>query len=354
MVEGAPPVAAPRERGWLRVLLALAAFLLLPYMPPFTAVLPVRETILLLFPPLAAFALVGWWAGGRAILALIWIANTIWLMWFTAKALPGSYFGLVRGWAVLLASTFGLLSVLDVRRGFFPRALTAVGASFVVGTILAMAVEGGPARVERVVAAQLERRNTEAIAMLRQSVAEQSPAMRDFVATYSSSQRPVDEIEQGLTELSATTVRLFPSLLALESLAALALAWALYHRLSRARIGPALGRLREFRFNDQLVWGLVVGLTATFLGTLEPFRGAGRNLLFFFTALYALRGWGVLAWFLAPRYLALGLGIGFLLLSVPIIGMFAALGLVALAIAAFGLGLSDTWNDWRRQARTTS
>ena len=352
MVDGAPAVAAPRERGWLRVLLALAAFLLLPYLPPFTAVLPVRETVLLLFPPLAAFALVGWWAGGRAVLALIWLANAVWLLWFTAKLLPGPYFTLVRGWAVLLASAFGLLSVLDVKRGFFPRALTAIGASLAVGTILAVAVEGGPGRVERVVAAQLERRNSEAVAMLRQSVAEQSPAMRDFVNRYTVSQQP-DSIGRQLTELSAATGRLFPALLALESLAALALAWALYHRLSRARIGPAMGRLREFRFNDQLVWGLVVGLTATFLETLEPFRGVGRNLLFFFTALYALRGCGVLAWFLAPRHLALGLGVGVLLLLVPIIGIFAGLALIALAVAAFGLGLSDTWNDWRRQARTT-
>jgi hypothetical protein len=266
--------------------------------------------------------------------------------------LPGAYFTLVRGWAVLLASTFGLLSVFDVRRAFFPRALTAIGASFAVGMILAVAVEGGPARVEAVVAAQLERRNAEAVAVLRESVARQSPAMRDFVSRYTVSQQP-DSVERQLTELSATTGRLFPALLALESLAALALAWALYHRLSRARIGPAMGRLREFRFNDQLVWGLVVGLTATFLGTLEPFRGVGRNLLFFFTALYALRGCGVLAWFLAPRHLALGLGVSLLLLLVPIIDVFAGLGLVALAVAAFGLGLSDTWNDWRRQARTT-
>jgi hypothetical protein len=254
---------------------------------------------------------------------------------------------------VLLASTFGLLSVIDIKRGFLPRALTAIAASFAVGMILASAVDGGAARVERVVATQLERRNAEAVTVLRQGIAEQGPTMREIVARYTTTQQPVEEIEKGLGELSATTVRFFPALLALESLVAVALAWALYHRLSRARIGPALGRLRDFRFNDQLVWGLVVGLTATFLGTLEPFRGVGRNLLLFFSVLYALRGWGVLAWFLAPRHLTLGLAVAVLLLWVPIVAMFAALGLVAVAVAAFGLGLSDTWNDWRRHARTT-
>jgi hypothetical protein len=46
-------------------------------------------------------------------------------------------------------------------------------------------------------------------------------------------------------------------------------------------------------------------------------------------------------------------GVGVLLLLVPMIDIFAALGLVAFGVAAFGLGLSDTWNDWRRHARST-
>ena len=37
----------------------------------------------------------------------------------------------------------------------------------------------------------------------------------------------------------------------------------------RARLGAPLRPLREFRFNDQLVWGLIVGLTIMLLPTLE-------------------------------------------------------------------------------------
>ena len=68
---------APSERGWGKLLLALAAFLFLPHVPPFTALLPVEETLLLLLPALAACCLVGWWAGGRLLLAVACVALTI-------------------------------------------------------------------------------------------------------------------------------------------------------------------------------------------------------------------------------------------------------------------------------------
>ena len=58
-------------------------------------------------------------------------------------------------------------------------------------------------------------------------------------------------------------------LLVLESLLALVVGWAVYHRLVRVRIGPALVPLRALRFNDQLVWGLVVGATIVLVPTRE-------------------------------------------------------------------------------------
>ena len=162
------------------------------------------------------------------------------------------------------------------------------------------------------------------------------------------------ETESQLNTLSRFGLTVFPSLLALESLLTLALAWAIYHRLSRARIGAPLRPLREFRFNDQLVWGLIAGLTIVFLPTLQSFRGVGSNLLLFFSALYAIRGLGVLAWFLAPGALAATLTIGFAMLWLPVIQFAAVVGFLLLLIAAFGLGLGDTWADWRRRARPTS
>jgi hypothetical protein len=159
-----------------------------------------------------------------------------------------------------------------------------------------------------------------------------------------------DAIESGAQ--GAATV--FPALLGLESLLVLALAWALFHRLSRVRIGAPLAPLREFRFNDQFVWGLIVGLVIFLLPSLAGMRGLGSNLVLFFGALYAIRGFGVLSWFLAPGALVAALVVGFAMLWWPVLSPVAVLGFMLLALAAFGLGLGDTWADWRSRARPTT
>ena len=109
------------ERGWGKLLLALAAFLFLPHLPPLRALLPVEETLLLLLPALAACCLVGWWAGGRLLLAVVWVGLAAWVL--AQPATPGAFYNLVRGWSLLLAGAFGLVCLFGPRRPFFPRAL---------------------------------------------------------------------------------------------------------------------------------------------------------------------------------------------------------------------------------------
>ncbi|HMG96055.1 MAG TPA: DUF2232 domain-containing protein, partial [Gemmatimonadaceae bacterium] len=142
-------------------------------------------------------------------------------------------------------------------------------------------------------------------------------------------------------DLPKRTIPLIPALLALESLAALGLAWGVYHRLSSVRIGPALGPLTEFRFNDQLIWALAVGLTLSLLPAFSDGRNAGFNLLLFFGALYAVRGLGVLAWISKGRYVFI-----IVLSLIP-------QGVLLLGVLALALGLGDTWLDLRRRARAT-
>jgi hypothetical protein len=62
----------------------------------------------------------------------------------------------------------------------------------------------------------------------------------------------------------------------------------------------------------------------------------------------------VLSWFLAPGALAVTLLVGFAMLWWPVLNAVAVLGFMLLALAAFGLGLGDTWADWRRRARPTT
>ena len=346
MADAASP--APTERGWGKLLLSLAAFLFLPHLPPLRALLPVEETLLLLLPALAACCLVGWWAGGRFALALVWVGLAVWVL--AQSAMPGSFFNLVRGWSLLLAGAFGLVCLFGAHRPFFPRALTAL--CLALGLVFVMGVRGPvtAGRAGQAVQAEFTRRNAEAMTTFRTFVGEHP----EVVQKMPQMDTVLTEFEGRLQSTSTAGKGLFPSLLLLESLVALALAWTTYHRLSRTRLGAPLGPLKDFRFNDQLVWGLIAGLAIVFVPALDFIDGTGRNLLVFFGALYAIRGFGVLSWFLAPGALAGTLMVGFVMLWWPVLNAVAVLGFMLLALAAFGLGLGDTWADWRRRARPTT
>jgi hypothetical protein len=203
------------------------------------------------------------------------------------------------------------------------------------------------------VASEFARRNAETMSSMNDVIKQYPEQWKDLTSKVPKLAESVAETPKELDLLSRWGVAVFPALLALESLAALALAWATYHRLGRARLGAPLRPLRDFRFNDQLVWGLIVGLTIMLLPTLTSLRGAGKNLLVFFGALYAVRGFGVLTWFMAPGSLGITLTVGFIMLCVPLLNIFALLAFIMAGIASLALGLGDTWADWRSRARPT-
>lgn len=329
---------APRERGWLRTILALLLALSIPLMPFFGLAVPIEQSIVLIAPAMAVCALVGWLQGGRLWLAAVWLALAGWIL---ATSLPagGAFQLLSKGWATMLATSFGIVSVVAPRRAFLSRALSATAMTFALALTVIVALRVPPAALAGHVSTELGRRYAESeeewtrrtTAAEWKEMAEKNPQV---VAQF-------EEFEAKLQGalLTGSTV-LFPALLALESLAALGLAWSLFHRASRTRIGAPLRPLSEFRFNDQLVWGVVVGVTLLVLPTLRDVRGLGLNLVAFFGALYALRGLGVLNWFLAPRGLVRVLYIIAIVLAWPVVSVFS-----------LGLGLGDTWIDWRGRVR---
>ena len=329
-----------RERGWWRVLAATLLFLLLPMTPMLRILLPVDQTLVLLAPALAACALVGWWAGGRLSLAMLWTALAAWVLWrITAGA--GTMALLMCGWAVLLAASFGSIALAEqreARRSLLPRALAAMGIAVLLAAATVMVVPKGAAVVHETLRIEINRRAAEEVTDWQART--HSQQWREIAAKQPLADSLATQLEGQLQASPDYALTLFPAMLALESLTALALAWAVYHRVGRARLGPPLTRLRDFRFSDHMVWGLIAGVLMVVAGS-TPLGGIGANLLLFFGVLYALRGMGVVLWFLAPGRLVMALLIGFALLFWYVLGMLA-----------LGVGVGDTWLDWRRRVRT--
>ena len=356
-----PPTAAPvvtpptvvGERGWGKLLLALAAFFLVPTIPQFRAFLPIDETMLLFVPALAACAVVGWWSGGRVLLAAAWVGLAT-VLAFQAPKANDSFHNLARGWTLVLAGAFGLVCLFGGWRSFFPRALVALALSLTLALVMSLLGPVSTALVNGAVHDEFARRNSETMGTLNAFISQYPKEWNQLVTRIPQIGDLPVETEKQLSGIASVGSAVFPSLLALESVLALAFAWAVYHRFSRTRLGPPLAQLREFRFNDQLVWGLIVGLAIVFLPRLSFLQLIGRNLLVFFSTLYAVRGLGVLSWFMAPGALAMTATVGFAMLWWPVLNAIAALGFMILGVAAFGLGLGDTWADWRNRAKTTN
>lgn len=370
----APDVAAtaPQERRWRWFVLGMLLMVVVtaaPAWPPALALLagtirlllPVEQFALMVLVAIASCAIVGWWAGGRLVLGLVWGLAAGYVVWKVPLPLSG-YGAFLRGWAVTLGAAFGLVCLATASRPFLTRALAAVALSGVVTAVgfstrapAGMSAFAAPAQM---LSQEYQERLGVSLDAWRGRTSTES--WRRFAQRFPEAVERTQRVEGLLVVLAepqpassavggsrvAPLVRLAPTLLALESLLALALGWAAYHRLTRARIGPPLGALRDLRFNDQWVWGLIVGVTVLLLPSLVEWRTAGLNLVGFFGTLYALRGAGVLTWYIPDRaavWVLLALAV-----LVPVLGPVWVLG--ALLTVTFTLGLGDTWRDFRAGA----
>lgn len=221
-----------------------------------------------------------------------------------------------------LATAFALLSARRPEWPVFSRALAALGGAL-SGAGLWLAASGGWGALDRAVRAQLgvfaER--------WEEQLASADPQVREA-------------LEGGLAQLVDRTAAIFPAMLALQMLLAVVLAWWLFVRLAaRGERWRAPGALRDFRFNDQLVWVLLVGMLLVVLPLGAPAPRVGANLLLFMGVLYAVRG---IAIFL---FMADGRG-GFLFVA---LGVLATLLVPPVLLVPLCVGLGDTWLDIRRR-----
>ena len=335
-----PPAVAVKPWGLL--LLALAAFILLPLIPlpvPIRPAVPIAATLLLIVPALATCALIGWWRGGNIMVAIVWTALAVWMFVSSVSPVPG-YDALAKGWVVMLVAAFGVASLLAPDGPFFARAMGAVGMAMAAAFTIAIVSPGGTDHVTDVALTEYSRRADTIVTMLEQGT--QLPDWQAMIRRYPQMATGLQETEAQLRALPAQAAAIMPALLVLESLAGLALAWSIYERSSPRPAGPSLGKIRDFRFNDQLIWGLAVGATTYFLPPFAEGRIAGLNLLVFFGTLYLLRGIGVLSWVARRR----GVATMLIVLTAFVPGL---VGLLAL-----GVGVGDTWMDWRGRVQSAT
>ena len=254
-----------------------------------------------------------------------WLAVGVLVALFGISFPVGDLGGMSRGWAFMLGAAFIGATLWQPSWGVLPRALAALGVALAAGVVWIAGTAGWPA---------LDARVREHLLTVSRTAMEQ---LREQAADSAW----VTQLATAAQEMAMLQWTLFPALVALQSLAALGLASWLVTRLRRGEESPfALRPLRDFRFNDQLVWILIAGLVVVLLPLGAIATRAGWNALLFMAGLYALRGLGIFV-FLAGAPSAFGV----------VFGAIALLFLYPLVVTtAIVVGLMDTWLDLRARA----
>jgi hypothetical protein len=148
----------------------------------------------------------------------------------------------------------------------------------------------------------------------------------------------------------------WPGMLALQTLAGLALAWHLHLRLATPPAGASTqatgagaapappGRFKDFRMGDGWVWGIVAWLGVLILPVSNALHVAGTNVGLVASVLFVLRGAAIVVTF------AEAFGVSAVAL-VLVAGIAAALAVPLLFVlpGLCTLGITDTWYQYRRR-----
>lgn len=299
-------------RGWGRVAALALATMVLSVVPPVLLIFVPLALLLVALPPrrpllLMLAGLILWLTLGQGV-----VDRTMW------------YFE--RGWALLLGAWFMVMVVALPDRSFLARGLAALLATTLTTAIFLAVNQGGWSQLDFAVSDQLRSGASDAIATWTRAV---------------GLERVSEELTATVNAAAELQVKLYPAMLALGSLAALAIAWWAFGRLARNEPAP-LAPLREFRFRDELVWVLIAGVVLLGLQLNTLSTRVGENLFTFMAVLYALRGAAVLVVIGGvPGPLGMVLGALLIVFLYPFV-----------MATAFLVGLSDTWLDIRarRQA----
>lgn len=235
---------------------------------------------------------------------------------------------LERGWAILLAGWFVAITLHWPSSRFLERALAATLGAFAVSALVIGSRVEGWATLDWTV---------------RRSLLDGVDAALEGMRLMLGDAGPSEALVMAVVETAEWQGELFPALLGLSSVAALGAAWWLYMRLAWGN-DRGLGPLRDFRFNDHLVWVFIAGFAVLVMGPGESWARAGTNTVVFMGALYAVRGAAVVAFLTGGLSFVSGL-----LLAVAM--MFVGPLVIGGALI---IGLGDTWLDVRTRAEESA
>lgn len=225
-----------------------------------------------------------------------------------------------RAWALLVGGWFVLAVVLLPEHRFVTRGLTAVAGAFATSLAFLSLRAGSLRRIDEAFSERL-----------REGATSAATAWRGLGDSTLAS-----ELSAAIERAVELQVTLYPALLALATLAGLAVAWWAWGRLVN-RPEESLAPLREFRFSDGLIWLLILGIVLVLLPRAPDLVRTGSNLLAFMAALYALRGLAVAIFLWGMPGPA-----GMLLAGLAMILLYPVV--VATSVM---LGVFDTWLDIR-------
>ena len=234
---------------------------------------------------------------------------------------------LERGWALLLGGCFVGLSIVRPKMKISDRALEAVFGALVLVAILVTLMSGAWNIVDWVISDRVR-------ATVAQVVALVSALLLSW-----GSEGLAPALITAFYQTADAQILIFPALTALASMSALLLSWWLFIFFS-GRSEEALGSVKNFRFNDHLIWMLVVGLFLLFTRWSEPLQRLGSNAVVFIGALCAVRGAAVIV-FITGGFSVLGY-------AMTLLGLFIVPPIVL--GGAVLIGIADIYLDFRKRS----
>ncbi len=248
------------------------------------------------------------------------------VVWLCAGPADG-FDQLERAWLVLLTASVAIVLAWGRAAGFVDTALVAVAGAAGAAALLAALSQLSWGKL---------------VWLAERHYGLQVSALLGLLAAVPGGAEVAGPLENSLALGVRIVSTLFPGLVLLQSFAALALAWALYHRLAQRPQGEPLHSLSAFRFNDHLIWGVAVSLLVLVLPRLGWVNALGGNFLVFFSGLSGVRGVAVLS-----AAASAGVNGGpFAILAAVFLTMFL---MPVAALGALALGLTDTLMDWRQR-----